>query len=192
MRTLIATLCLAVAPMAMAANKHVHQAVALNPDGTLSLSTHNGSITVTGSNEAGADIDAVIEPGEMGYAEDVQKTEIRISGSGSGVRVESDYSAVGTHIGWLGLGTNRVYPLVHYTIRMPAGARLEIEDHNAKTRVTGLRGDIQINSHNGPVEIADFTGGASVETHNGDVRVAYSRFTKESSFETHKDRKSVV
>lgn len=74
---------------------------------------------------------------------------------------------------------------MRYTIKIPATARLEIEDHNSDVRVTGLRGDAWIRSHNGPVELTDFAGGATVETHNGDVTVAFSRFDKPSSFETH-------
>ncbi len=161
----------------------MHKTVPLDRSGVLAINTHNGSIDITTSNEPTVDIEAVIEPGEMGYAEDVQKTEIRITGSGSSVRVQSDYSAVGSHFTWFGV--NQVYPLVHYTVRMPATARLQIDDHNAKVHVTGLRADVEINSHNGPVEIADFAGAANIETHNGDVRVAFSRFDKGSSFETH-------
>jgi len=185
MRTLLATVCLALAPVALAAasEKRVHKTVPLDSGGILSINTHNGSITVTTWNEASADIDAVIEPGDMAYAEDVQKTEIRISGSPSSVRVESDYSAVPGHVSWFGVSHSN--PPVRYTIKMPATARLEIDDHNARVRITGLRGDAEVHSHNGSIELADFSGAANIETHNGDVRVAYTRFEKGSSFQTH-------
>lgn len=161
----------------------MHKTVPLDVGGSLFISTHNGSIDVTTWKEPSADIDAVIEPGTMGYAEDVQKTEIRISGSPSSVRVESDYSAIGPHVTLWGM--NEQYPPVRYTIKMPATARLQIEDHNASVHVSGLRGDAEINSHNGSVDLDDFGGGASIETHNGDIHVAFNRFDKASTIETH-------
>lgn len=185
MRTLLVTVCLALAPVALAAatEKRVHKTVPLNRDGVLTINTHNGSIDVTTWNEASADIEAVIEPGEMGYAEDVQKTEIRITGSPNSVRVESDYSKVQTHLSWFGASHSN--PPVRYAIKMPATARLAIDEHNARVRITGLRGDVEIDSHNGPIELADFGGSANIETHNGDVHVAFTRFEKGSSFQTH-------
>lgn len=176
--------CLALAPVTLAAaDKRVHKTVPLEGNGVLTINTHNGSIDITPWNQPSADIDAVVEEGDMASAEDVQRTEIRITGSGSSVRVESDYSAVESHFTWLGV--SRVYPQVRYTIRMPATARLDIDEHNGKVRIAGLRSDMEINTHNGPVDIDDYAGRANVETHNGDVRVAFSRFDKGSSFQTH-------
>ncbi len=184
--TAVISLVLLVAPLAIgyaATEKRVHKVVPLNGGGSLSISTHNGSITVKSWTQPSVDIDARIETGEWGTAEDVDKTQVQITGSGSSVRVESDYSAVTwRHFFFTGM---HELPPIRYTISMPATARLDIDDHNASVHVSGLRNDLRINSHNGSIEISDFDGGANVETHNGDVRVAYSRFAKSSSFETH-------
>jgi hypothetical protein len=184
MRKLVPIILLLIAPLAVASpDKRIHKVVPLAANGRLSVDTHNGSITVTTWNQPAVDIDARIEPGEWGNTDDVNRTEVRVSGSGTSVSVESDYSRVGMHFRWFGV--QRTFPQIHYTIKMPATAGLDIEDHNANVRVTGLRGDLNVSSHNGRVEIVDFEGGATIETHNGPVAVAYSRFTKPSRFETH-------
>ena len=174
---------LLAATAAHAADKRIHKTASLAPNGSVSIDTHNGTIVVTTWNQPTVDVTARIEPGEWGSQEDVNDTDVKVTGSGSDVRIESDYSSVGTHITWFGISRN--LPLVHYTISMPSTARLGITDHNASVRVTGLRNDLHVSSHNGSVEVADLDGAADVETHNGDIRVSYARFTRSSSFETH-------
>ena len=96
---------------------------------------------------------ARIEPAEWGSSEDVDKTDVKVTGSGSSVSIESDYTDVATRITWFGVSRN--LPLVHYTISMPATARLSVNDHNANVRVTGLRNDLRVSTHNGSVDVTD-------------------------------------
>lgn len=184
MRKPILILCLLVMTTgAYAADKRLHKTAPIAPNGSVSIDTHNGTVVVTTWNQATVDVTARIEPGEWGNQEDVNDTDVKVTGSPSDVRIESDYNNVGTHISWFGVTRN--LPLVHYTISLPPTARLSINDHNANVRVTGLRNDLRISSHNGSVEVADLDGAADVETHNGDIRVSFSRFSRSSSFETH-------
>jgi hypothetical protein len=182
-KTFIAASLLLIAVSAQAADKRLHKAAPLAANGSVSIDTHNGTIVVTTWNQPAVDVTARIEPGDWGNQDDVNDTDVKVTGSANDVRIESDYTNVGTHITWFGVTHN--LPLVHYTISLPATARLSITDHNANVRVTGLRNDLRISSHNGSVEVADLDGAADIETHNGDVRVSYSRFTRSSSFETH-------
>ncbi len=169
---------------AAANERRVQRVVDMKADGRLSIDTHNGSITVTTWNQPRVKIQARIEPGDPDHPEDVQKTEVRISGSGSSVRVETDYSAVKFHqSGWFGQTRSR--PPVHYTISMPATASLDIDDHNATVRVTGLRGDLNIDAHNGDIAVSDHAGGVTIDAHNARVRVAFAQFTRSVSIETH-------
>ncbi len=182
--TILFSLILAIATIAAAATeKRVHKTASLDRNGRLSIETHNGTVVVTTWNQPTVDVVARIEPGEFATAEDVEKTEVKVSGSGSSVRIESDYAGVSSHFFWFGIA--RELPLIHYTISMPATAGLDIDDHNAKVRVTGLHNDLRVNSHNGSVEAADLDGAATIETHNGDIRIGFSRFAKSSRFETH-------
>lgn len=184
MRKLVLLFLILIAPAAIASpEKKVHKTVPLSANGTLSINTHNGSITVTTWNQPTVDIDARIVPNDWGHDEDVARTEVRVSGSSGRVSVESDFSGVRSHLSWFGV--QRSFPLVHYTIKMPATASIDIDDHNADVRITGLRSDVKVDAHNGSIELVDFQGGANIETHNGSVRIAYSGFTKSSRFDTH-------
>jgi len=181
--SMILCLILTAAIANAAAEKRVHKTASMNPNGSVSIDTHNGTIVVNTWNQATVDVTARIEPAEWGSSEDVDKTDVKVTGSGSSVSIESDYTDVATRITWFGVSRN--LPLVHYTISMPATARLSVNDHNANVRVTGLRNDLRVSTHNGSVDVTDLDGGAEIETHNGDVRVSYRNFARRSTFETH-------
>lgn len=166
-----------------ATERRVHKTANVAANGSVSIDTHNGTVVVNTWNQPTVDVQARIEPAEFGSNDDVDKTEIKVTGSGSDVRIESDYTAVPTHITWFGVTRN--LPLVHYTISMPATARLTVDDHNANVRVTGLQNDLRVTTHNGSVNVAGLAGAADIETHNGDITVAFARFDRNSSFETH-------
>ena len=180
---IVASLIVLVVSSALAADtKSVRKSVALDANGHLSIDSHNGSITVTTSNRPAVEIDARIVTDDDSTARDVEATEIRISGSGRDVRVESDYDAVEWR-GWWGMDRHR--PLVHYTISMPATASLSLNIHNSTVRVTGLRSDLRIDDHNGSIHVKDHDGAVSIEAHNGRIAVEFKRFAKESRIETH-------
>ncbi|MBV9071793.1 MAG: hypothetical protein JO231_23995, partial [Acidobacteria bacterium] len=132
--------------------RRVHQTLNLDPTGRFSLNTHNGSITINTWNRPSVEIDARIDPGESDHQEDVDAVDVRISGGGSSVRVETNYDKVPYRSSswWFG-GNNRTLPPVHYTISVPASAVVDIDDHNATVRVSGLAGDLRVSSHNGRV-----------------------------------------
>ena len=187
MRRLLVSLSIfLIATIAAASERKIHRTAQLDPTGSLSIDTHNGSITITTWNQANVDIVARIVPADFGRDEDVEKTDVKVTGSGGSIRIESDYSDVPTRLTWFGM--QRDLPLVHYTISMPATARLDVDVHNASVRVTALRGDLKVSTHNGDVDIADFDGAANIESHNGDVQIAYRNFTKSARVETHNGR----
>ena len=172
------------ATTAFAADRHIHRTIDISPNGRLSLSTHNGSVTVTTWNQPRVDVDAVIEPADLMYADDVNKVDVQITGSDGNVRVDTNYDAVPEHMRWF-LGTNREMPPVRYTISVPANVAVEIDDHNADVRVAGVQGDVRITAHNGRIDLSEIGGGASVSAHNADVHVAFNRFDRASDIETH-------
>lgn len=165
-----------------ASDKLVHQTARLDPNGRLTVETHNGSITVTTWNRPEVDVQARVEDAVDTTESDVKATEIRVTGSGASVRIETDYTGIS---GWGLFNFNHSLPPVHYTISMPATAKLKVTAHNASAKVRGLRNDVEVETHNGPVDIADLDGAARVETHNGEVRLAFTRFAKETEIETH-------
>ena len=184
MRRLLVSLSIfLVATIASAAERRIHRTAQLDAAGSLSIDTHNGSITVTTWNQPNVDVMARIVPAEFGRDEDVDKTDVKVSGSSGSVRIESDYTDVPTRFTWLGV--QRDLPLIHYTISMPATARLTVDAHNATVKVTSLRNDVRVNTHNGDINISDFDGGAYIESHNGDVHIGYRNFSKSARVETH-------
>jgi hypothetical protein len=180
-RTSALFLMLFIAATASASDKVIHKTAVLDANGRLSIDTHNGSVTVTTWDRPSVDIQARVIDEAMVSDADIKATDVRVSGSGSSVHIETDYSALGWGVGlWEG---NR--PRVQYTIAMPAGAALKVTTHNASTRVTGLRSDVDVESHNGSIDIADHQGAATIDTHNGHVRIAFNRFGRNSRISTH-------
>lgn len=188
----LAALALSFAAGAQASDvKEVHKTLALEKDGRLSVNTYKGSITVTTWDRPEVKIDARIEPDgdDREDREKVQWTDVRISGGGGSVEVKSDYDNVKRHerhfFGIFDFDHGSL-PFVHYTIQMPATARLDIEDYKSDTRVTALKADLRLHTYKGMARVADLDGAARVETYKGDVRVEFVRFTRASRFETHK------
>jgi Putative adhesin len=197
MRTLsktavVASAALLAAVVAQASDvKEVHRTLPLDREGRLTVKTFKGSVTVTTWDRPEVKIDARIEPDgdDRESREKVQWTEVRISGGGSGVEVESDYDKVRHHEhGFLGLFNfeNSSLPFVRYTIQMPAGARLDIDDYKSETRISDLKADLKLHTYKGSVRVANLDGAARVDTYKGDIQVSFARFSRASRFETHK------
>jgi hypothetical protein len=170
--------------------RHIHRVVPLDANGRLTIDTHNGTVTVTTWAQPNVQIDARIEADpQSDTPDDVEKTNVKITGSGPAVRIESDYSALSSRSTWHGVtvsfDSHSNPPLIHYTITMPATAALNIDEHNSKIMVTGLRSDLTIDAHNGPIEVRDLDGAARIEAHNAPISVSFARFSRASSFETH-------
>ncbi len=171
--------------------KEVHKTIALAKDGSLRIKTFKGSMSVTTWDRPEVKVDARIEPDgdDRAGREKVQWTEVRFSGGGSSAEIRSDYEDVKRHEhGFLGLFNcdEGSIPFVHYTIQMPATARLEIEDYKSETRLSDLKADLKLHTYKGAVKVANLDGAARVETYKGDVRVEFARFSRASRFNTYK------
>ena len=168
-------------------SKAFRKTLPLDPDGVLSIDTYKGSITVTATDAAEASIEARIEPDgdEADQPKKVQATEIVVRGGGGSISVETDYSRLRRN-GFLGLLSDGTLPLVHYTIRMPSTARLQIDDYKSAIRVAGRKADVKIDTYKGTVDIDGQDGAVEIDTYKGDISIAYARFAKPSAFETYK------
>jgi DUF4097 and DUF4098 domain-containing protein YvlB len=172
-------------PDAASLSREVHKTVPLSPTGRLEISTFKGSIAVSVWDRPEAEISARIEPDgdDSDMRRKVERTEVRIETKGDTVRVVSDYDHTLHLFSFFDTAT---LPFVRYTIRMPATARLEIEDHKSETTVAGLRSDLRIRTYKGTVRVDGLDGAADVHTHKGEIHVAFARFSKASRFETYK------
>jgi len=176
MRT--ATLVLAAALVASAADvKNFSQTVPLDPKGRFSLDTFKGSIRITAWDQPQAEIQARIETDFAGGwhiipADDV---DIRVDSSGGNVRVKTDYRH-----------ENGTLPLVHYTIRVPRGASLQIKDYKSDSEITGVQGDLSFDTYKGNARIEGFQGAFDLQTYKGEIRAISGRFGGSSRIETYK------
>lgn len=209
---LVVVLALPMAGLAQNTVKDFKQTVDLNAGGRLTLKTFKGSIKLTSWDRNQVEIVARIEPGDdvsEGYAEEsVAATRIDISGSGSSVRIESDYADVPCTRGFrffgINTGCSKTLPFVHYVIRAPRQLDIRVDDHKSEIFLEQFRGAIEVDTHKGFVEAEDLTGALrlrthkgrarldgirgrlDIETHKGEVRIVADEIDGRSRMETHK------
>ena len=82
--------------------------------------------------------------------------------------------------------TCSAHPFIHYRLRIPHTARLDVEDYKSKITVSGLRSDARISTHKGDVDVKAHDGAIDLTTHKGDVRVEFARLGGDSRLETDK------
>ena len=187
-----AALALLVGSLAQAADsKEIHQTIPLDRDGRLSIENFKGSISVTTWDRPEVEMGVRIDPDGMSSdpneMEKVALTEVRVTGSGPSVRIQSSYEHLRSHrfLGIFGF-ENGSLPFVHFSIQMPATAHLEIKDYKSEIRVTNLKADLKLKTYKGAVTIAGLDGGADLETYKGEMSVEFARFSQSSRLETYK------
>jgi DUF4097 and DUF4098 domain-containing protein YvlB len=173
--------------------REVKRTVHLASDGTVDIETFKGSITIESSDNPEVVILARIEPDpeDRHAKESVEKTEIDIDSSAREVRIKSDYDRIQKHRSWFsGLfdDDNVILPFVHYTISMPATARLSIKDFKSNVRINNLRSPIDVNTYKGTAVVSGQEGGVDLETYKGDVRVEMAKLGADSYFKTYKGK----
>jgi len=199
--SVLAFLLLIVASLSFAqATREVKKSVSLAADGTLSLDTYKGSITITTWDKNEVEIVAVIEADDEMWSRGddeakVEDTEIRIDGSGGEVRIKSDYDKLKRRSSKLwGIfdGDTGSLPFVHYTIKMPATADLRVKDYKSESNITDVKGDITFDTYKGEVNMTGVEGAMDFETYKGDVRIAFTTFKSSNRFETYKGEIEIV
>ena len=179
-----------------AETKEVRRTVSLDSKGTVSIQSFKGSIDVETWSEPRAEIFASIEPDTMcgtaaQQAERVRLTEVDLVSTANKLSLRSDYDAlkdfdpIPFHVENFDAVCN-AHPYVRYRLRIPATARLDIEDHKSAIRISSLRGDARIQTHKGHVDVKGHDGGLELTTHKGDVRVEFARIAGTSRLETYK------
>lgn len=171
--------------------------VALDAGGAVSIKSFKGSIHVESWDQPRAEVSARVEPdtgcGTDAYQQErVDRTRIDFESTPSRLELHSNYKRleglepIRLEIPGMDGATCSAHPFVHYRLRIPATARLEIEDHKSKIDVTGLRGATRISSHKGDVEVKRQAGGLDLTTHKGDVRVEFARLAGDSRLTAYK------
>ena len=148
------------------ASRTVSETVSLDRDGEVQLSAFTGEITVSTWDRAAVQIDVRIEGDEQ---EQVDKTRIRIDGSGDRVTIETDYDELEERfLGIFDLGGDDDRPPTFYTITMPATAALAIDDFSSEIEVTGLRNGLELETFSSPVRLQDIEGEIRADTYSSE------------------------
>jgi hypothetical protein len=192
----ILLICAFISTALAQSSREIHKIVPLNSNGRLVIDTYKGSITITTHEKPEVEVDVKIESDDSDSddaARDVKDTEIEINGEGNEVTLKTNYDNI-EHEHYKHFwdfftdhsGSSYSRPLVHYTIKMPRKAELNIKDYKSQARIDNLQSDLKYNTYKGEVEINNLNGSIDLETYKGRVRVLFSEIKNGSRFETYK------
>lgn len=158
---------------------------------SLNLENYKGHIQVEAWNMPGAEISVRIycEDGDDDCEKKVRNTRIRVDSSSADLKIETDYSNIKNNDSWLNIGNwfgSEVLPYVDYTIKLPANARLIIDDYKSDINVTNLKSQMKIETYKGRVKAKGITGPLSFESYKGNSEFYFTKLTGKNSFDTYK------
>jgi hypothetical protein len=140
------------------------QSYPFNPNGKISVSNVNGSITVTAWDKNEIKLEAVKIADSKERLADVQ---IKIDAKQDSFSVETDYGSWKNNNGtWKNKNYGKLE--VQYTLMVPRTAILdEIETVNGSVTISNMVGRVNANAVNGNVKATNLRGAAEIETVNG-------------------------
>ena len=185
--TLLAGCCIYVGSCDLQAKyvKIVHLTMPLSPCSSFETQTHNGSITVQGSDVADCNVTATIvarartDEGAMELADETQVSFERM-GENLILKIKRPKSLINRSVS------------VSLDCIIPDHVNLKLGSHNGAVKTTSITGDIdaathngkmtadkvtgtiKLQTHNGGVECREISGDSRLRTHNGSVKVYYS------------------
>lgn len=149
------------------ASKIVETKISIEQATLLHCKTHNGSITIVGSN-ASDTIDLRVEMKVRGYTQQEADDNLQLMSllnqhDGQALRIWGEYPKP---------QLNNCSPSFTFTMEVPEHLALRLETHNGDVTASGTKDVIHIESHNGDVEASVGNTSADIETHNGKIHVA--------------------
>lgn len=176
------TLAILVSATALFAadSKDFKKTVPLDPHGRFSLDTYKGSIRISSWDRPEAEIEARIVEDPGWHTMPVDSVDIRVDASSGLVHVKSDYRRKWS---WFDEGN---MPFVHYTIRVPRGASLTIEDYKSESNISGVDGDVEFHTYKGTARIGGLQRAVRLKTYKGDIRATFSKFSNQTFVDTYR------
>lgn len=182
-------ICLNFAPATGKESREFEKTFSLNKDGRVTVDTYKGSITVETWSKEMVRVKVKIESDDDwdSYAEEkVKNTEIIFRSSKNTLKIETDYDNIRSRSSGFFKRNVGSLPLVHYSITMPATARLNIDDYKSDTKIMDLYAPIDMETYKGTVIVKNLSGSIDLETYKGDVEVDFSDLSGDCRFETYK------
>ncbi|MHC4461830.1 MAG: DUF4097 family beta strand repeat-containing protein [Planctomycetota bacterium] len=140
----------------------VHLSAPLPPRSSFAAETHNGSITVNGSNAAGCSLTATITgraSTEQAAKEIAEKTKVTLKTSRDKLTVEIHKPRLVSHQS----------VSVCLDANVPNETNLLLGTHNGNVLVTNIKGRVEGTTHNGTIKTSHISGRTKLKTHNGNV-----------------------
>jgi DUF4097 and DUF4098 domain-containing protein YvlB len=135
----------------------------LSPGSNFEAKTHNGSITINGTDTANCNLTATIVARAMTeekariLAEEEVKVTLEPSGNGLVVKIDKPKYMRNCSVS------------VNLDVTIPNQANLELNTHNGSVRITDINGQIDATTHNGKIIAEEVSDTIELLTHNGAV-----------------------
>jgi hypothetical protein len=136
----------------------VDRTLALQPGGTVRLTTFSGRVNITG--RSGSDV--VIKAVRRATRDRLDSVELLITQNGSVVTIDANENAGGRRDDDNVVETD-------FDIQVPAQVDLELRTFSAPVTVTGVSGDLDVDGFSSEVRLTDVAGPVRVETFSGAV-----------------------
>lgn len=157
----VASLMLAVALQAYAAEKTFDRTYAASPGGRLKVSTDVGDVTVTA--DGGSSVRVLVKM--KGREKDLEKFDVEARETGGGVEVIGKLRTSGWAF-WKSWDSE-----VTFTIAVPKEYNVRVSTAGGDIGVSGVKGEVDGETSGGDVRIASVEGRISAETSGGDIAV---------------------
>jgi len=142
--------------------KTVHLSVPLPSGSSFTAQTHNGSITINGSDVADCNLTATI------IAKAATEEKARELAEEIKIKLEPFGNKLTAKIIQPKCRINRSFS-VNLDINIPNQTNMEIITHNGNIRITNIIGQLNGGTHNGNVITEQISGTVRLETHNGSI-----------------------
>jgi DUF4097 and DUF4098 domain-containing protein YvlB len=164
----LAGFTLALSLLATAASAKVTekftQSYPLDANGSIQLENVNGSVEIVGWDKNEVSLEAEKTARDQ---EGLDRMHLKIESSSRRLSIKTEYEKK-----WKFWETMNAQ--VHYKLKIPSGATLDVDVVNSGIHVTGVKGGVDLEAVNGGIEAEDLTGSGSFETVNGSIRVTYA------------------
>ena len=140
----------------------VDLSAALSPGSTFAAQTHNGSITVNGTEADGCRLSATIA------ARAATEEEAQELAEETEITLEPSDEKLTARINAPKLKTNQSIS-VSFDVNVPNKTNLELVTHNGAVVIADITGRVNATTHNGKVTVGNISGVTVLETYNGAV-----------------------
>ena len=137
------------------ADREIEKTMRLDPGGRFVLDADSGSVTITGTSEAGA---KVIITSNRDDLESLFNFNFEDGPGTARVTARKTF-----HDHWLKNFS------MHFEIRLPSTTQLELKTGGGSIKVYGIKGDSELKTSGGSVDVSDLAGKLNAETSGGSI-----------------------